>query len=122
LRVDDEEMIQAFVLNKELHKIIANTLVIKNYLAGRYAASYDYIGNLVNQGIVSLTDDEFNSISINNANNFYVHDNELASSPGTLNRVFKQIWDLQNKVLQITKTRISNFVPSVSGSKTVLLN
>lgn len=122
LRVDDEEMIQAFVLNKELHKIIANTLVIKNYLAGRYAASYDYIGNLVNEGIVSLTDDEFNSISINNANNFYVHDNELASSPGTLNRVFKQIWDLQNKVLQITKTRISNFVPSVSGSKTVLLN
>lgn len=122
LKVDDEEMVQSFVLNKELHKIIANTLFIKNYLAGRYAASYDYIGNLVNEGIVSLTNDEFNSISINNANNFYVHDNELASSPGTLNRVLKQIWDLQNNVLQITKTRISNFVPSVSGSKTVLLN
>jgi hypothetical protein len=122
LKVDDDEMIQAFVLNKELHKIINNTLYIKNYLVGRYSASYDYIGNLVNEGIVSLTNDEFNSISINNASNFYVHDNELASSAGTLNRVFKQIWDLQNHVLQITKTRINNFVPSVSGSKTVLLN
>lgn len=122
LKIDDGEMIQAFVLNKEIHKIIANTLFIKNYLAGRYAASYDYIGNLVNEGLVALTDAEFNSIAITNANNFYVHDNELASSPGTLNRVLKQIWDLQNSVLQITKTRINNFVPSVSGSKTVLLN
>lgn len=122
LRVNDEELIQAFVLNKELHKIITNTLYIKNYLAGRYAASYDYIGNLVNEGIVSLTNEEFNSISISNASNFYVHDNEIASSPGTLNRVLKQIWDLQNNVLQITKTRVDNFVPSVSGSKTILLN
>jgi hypothetical protein len=122
LRVSDSEMIQAFVVNKEMHKIIANTMYIKNYLAGRYAASYDYIGNLVNEGIVALTDDEFNSIIIDNVNNFHVHDNEIASSPGTLNRVLKQIWDLQNGVLQITKTRINNFVPSVSGSKTVLLN
>lgn len=122
LKVDDSELIQAFVVNKELNKIIANTLYIKNYLAGRYAASYDYIGNLVNEGIVALTNDEFDSIIIDNANNFYVHDNEIASSPGSLNRVMKQIWDLQNNVLQITKTRINNFVPSVSGSKTVLLN
>lgn len=122
LRVDDSEMIQAFVVNKEMHKIIANTMYIKNYLVGRYAASYDYIGNLVNEGIVALTNDEFNSIIIDNVNNFYVHDNEIASSPGTLNRVLRQIWDLQNDVLQITKTRINNFVPSVSGSKTVLLN
>lgn len=122
LRIDDKELIQAFVLNKELHKLITSILYIKNFLIGRYTASYDYIGNLVNEGITGFTQQEFESFSIENINNLYVHDNEIASSAGTLNRIFKQLWDIQNSVLDLTSTRVSNFVPSVSGSQTVLLN
>lgn len=122
VRINDKEMIQAFVLNKELHKIITSILYIKNYLVGRYAASYDYIGNLVNEGITGFTQQEFDSFSINNFSNLYVHDNEIASSPGTINRIFKQIWNIQNSILNLTSTKVSNFVPSVSGSQTVLLN
>lgn len=122
LKFSDKEMIQAFVLNKELHKILTNILYIKNYLMGRYAASYDYIGNLVNNGITGFTQQEFDNFAITNVNNLYVHDNEIASSAGTLNRIFEQIWNIQNSILNLTSTRVLNFVPSVSGSQTILLN
>lgn len=122
LKVKDKELIQAFVLNKEISKVISDLMFVKNYLLGRYAASYDYIGNLVNDGFTPLTDDEFNTVVVSNTEDLFVHDNEIASSPGTLNRVFEQLYNIQNTVLELTKTRVTNFVPSISGSQTILLN
>lgn len=123
LNVDHvNELIQAVVVNKELSKIISTMLFLKNQLIGRFAAEYDYISNLVNKGIMPLNDDEFDTLEINNIKNFYIHNNESATNAGAINRVLRSMFNVQQQLLNLTKTKITNFVPSVSGSQTVLLD
>lgn len=119
--VDNDEFIQGFVINKEIYKIVKNLLFVKNYIQGRYSAEYDFIGNLVFSGITALTNDELQSITMDSVANFYIHENEVMNSPGAINRVLKRIADLQSQLSTIISTKITNFVPSLSGSQTIVL-
>lgn len=120
-KVGDDEFINAMVINKEIYKIAFNTTNITRFIIGRYAASYDYLNNLVYKNIVPLTDLEFAAINSINLQNIYVHENEIVSS-SVLNRCFKELYNLQRQTLQIIRTKIDNVVSSLSGTQTIVLN
>lgn len=121
-RVGDDEFVNAMVINKELYKIAFNTLNIIRFITGRYVAEFDYLNNLVYKNIMSLTDSEFAAINSINLQNIYVYENEIMSSSSTLNRCFKEIYNLQNQALQVVRTKINNVVSSLSGTQTIVLN
>jgi hypothetical protein len=121
-RVDDDEFINAMVINKELYKITYNILNIIRFITSRYSAEYDFLNNLVFKNTVALSDAEFASINSVNLQNLYVHENEIMSSVGPINRCFKELYNLQNSALQIVRTRVNNFVSSLSGTQTIILN
>lgn len=121
-KVGDDEFINAMVINKEVYKIAFNTLNITRFITGRYTASYDYLNNLVYKNITPLTDDESTLLNTVNLQNIYVHENEIMSDSGALNRCLKEIYNLQHRALQIVRTSINNAVYSLSGTKTITLN
>ena len=120
--VSDDEFINAMVVNKELYKVAYNTLNIIRFITSRYAAKYDYLNNLVFKNTIALSDAEFAQINSVNLQNLYVHENEIMSSTGPLNRCLKELYNLQNNALQIVRTRVNNFVSSLSGTQTIILN
>lgn len=121
-KVDDDEFVNAMVINKELYKIAYNVLNIIRFITSRYLAEYDFLNNLVFKNTVALSDAEFASINSVNLQNLYVHENEIMSSIGPINRCFKELYNLQNSALQIVRTQVNNFVSSLSGTQTIILN
>ena len=121
-KVDDNEFVNAMVVNKELYKIAYNVLNIIRFITSRYAAEYDFLNNLVFKNTIALTDEEFALINFVNLKNLYVHENEIMNSIGPINRCFRELCNLQNNALQIVRTRINNFVSSLSGAQTIILN
>lgn len=120
--VDPNEFINGMVINKELYKIAYNTINIIRLITNRYNAEYDYLNNLVFKGVVPLTDTEFNLINSFNTTNLFVHENEIASNSGSLNRSIKTLVDLQSNAIQIVRIKANSFVASLSGTRTIVLN
>ena len=120
--LDSFEFISGIVTNKELYRVAYNTITIANYICGRYQAEYDYLNNLVHKGIEPFSDKEFSIINVMNVNDFYVHENEISSSTGPLNRCVRNIWNLQNNILQLTQTKVTNFVSSSLSFQTIILS
>ena len=121
-KVDDAEFVNAMIINKELYKIAYNITNIIRFITGRYAAEYDYLNNLVFKNTAALTDAEFAQLNSVNLQNLYVHENEIMGSVGPINRCLKELYNLQNNALQIVRTQVNNFVSSLSGTQTIILN
>jgi hypothetical protein len=120
--LSNAEMLQGMVFNKEIYKILKNLYSIKNYITGRYTADYDYLGNIVLGDMEAMSSDEYLSINVGNLSDFYVHENEILSHPGTLNRIFNKIYNVQNDIIKLIAVKILNYVPSLSGSQTIVLS
>jgi hypothetical protein len=120
--VGDDEFVNAMVINKELYKVAYNTLNIIRFITSRYLAEYDYLNNLVFKNTIALSDAEFAQLNSVNLQNLYVHENEIMSSTGPLNRCLRELYNLQNNALQIVRTQVNNFVSSLSGTQTIILN
>lgn len=99
MTLSSEEYIQASTINKELYKVVRDILVLKNNLLGRFTGVYD------SSNIFTLTDYnynlDFNSFSLIQPEDYYVHENEKAMV-SVINRAFKNILDLQEKLINLT--------------------
>jgi hypothetical protein len=99
MTLSSEEYIQASTINKEIYKVARDILLIKNNLLGRFTGVYDV------SNIFTLTDYnynvDFNAFSLLQPEDYYVHENEK-SMVSVLNRAFKNILDLQLKLIDLT--------------------
>lgn len=99
MSLSSEEYIQASTINKELYKVVRDILVLKNNLVGRFTGKYDA------SNIFTLTDYnynlDFNSFTLIQPEDYYVHENEKALVT-VINRAFKNILDLQEKLINLT--------------------
>jgi hypothetical protein len=99
MTLSSEEYIQASTINKELYKVVRDILVLKNNLVGRFTGEYD------TSNIFTLTDYnynlDFNSFSLIQPEDYYVHENEKALVT-VINRAFRNILDLQEKLINLT--------------------
>jgi hypothetical protein len=100
MTLSSEEYIQASTVNKELYKVVRDILVLKNNLVGRFTGEYD------TSNIFKLTDYnynlDFNSFRLIQPEDYYVHENEKAMVT-VINRAFKNILDLQEKLINLTE-------------------
>lgn len=99
MTLSSDEYIQASTINKELYKIARDILVLKNNLVGRFSGEYD------TSNILTLRDYNYNvdfdSFKLIQPEDYYVHENEK-SMVTVINRAFKNILDLQEKLINLT--------------------
>ena len=105
-----EEYIQPAVLNSELYKLIYDLLAIKNNIVGRFAGKYNYKGELV------LDNYNYNinyaALKRENIEDYFIHHNE-ESLVGALNRIFKQVYELQRFVVSAIQIDIGTQVREI---------
>lgn len=109
----EDEYVNAFTTNKEIYKQAFNILAIRNLLRGKFTGSYNIAGNLIYEQYEYLTESELSEIFIKSVADLYVHENEHISSE-VINRSFKNIYNIQEKMLQLVKTRIKNITPTIA--------
>lgn len=94
-----DEYIQATIINKEIYKVVQDLYTLKNNLVGRFAGKYD------ERGILTLTDYNYNldfsQFTDYDESVFYVNENEKNIN-GALNRSLSHIYELQQKLAQLT--------------------
>lgn len=100
MTLNSEECIQASTINKELYKVVRDILTLKNNLVGRFTGSYDLRHNILTLNDYNYNVD-FNSFNFIQPQNYYVHENEK-SIVTVLNRVFNNIIDLQEQLINLT--------------------
>lgn len=100
MTLSDKEYIQASTINKELYKVVRDIILMKNNIIGRFNGSFDPFNRYV------LTDYDynvdFNSFNLAETEDYYVHENEK-SMVEVLNRSFKNVLELQKKLIELTK-------------------
>lgn len=94
-QIDDTEYINPFTFNKLVYKVIFNLVNIKNILMGKFQAGANLDNIIIYDSII--LDDYFQSMRIENNDDFFIHDNEPTSI--IVNRIFEKIHDLQEKFL-----------------------
>lgn len=100
MALNSEEYIQASTINKELYKVVRDILTLKNNLVGRFAGGYGPRHNILTLNDYNYNVD-FNSFNLIQPQNYYVHENEK-SIVTVLNRVFNNIIDLQEQLINLT--------------------
>lgn len=109
----EDEYINAFTVNKELYKQSFNILALRNLLKGRFTGSYNIAGNLIYEQYDYITNEELESIVLNNVENLYVHENEHISTE-VINRCLKKLYSIQESMLRLVETRIKNITPTLT--------
>jgi hypothetical protein len=113
LKLEKNEYVQSFVFNKEFFKLYFNVLQLKNNLMGKFSFEFDKYGNLKNKDLVYLSNDEINSLEIDIDYDSFINDNEFLN-PNVINRLFKNIYNLQLNMLTITKAKITNLKTAIT--------
>ena len=94
-----DEYIQAAIINKEMFKVVQDLYTLKNNLVGRFAGVYD------EQEILTLTEYNYNldfsEFTDYDEFAFYVNENEKNIN-GVINRGLSHIYELQQKLAQLT--------------------
>jgi len=96
----ENDYVNSLTFNKMLHSVIFNLLKIKNSLIGKFKAATNIDNVIVYDNLV--LDDYFNNLKLNNNEDYFIHDNENLSI--IVNRVFENIHDLQEKILNRMQT------------------
>lgn len=93
------------VYNKLMYKLISNHLEFIEKINYRLSASYTPTGQLVYDSRKYLNEQDYRSliIDMDQQRNMFVGVNEYFSS-AVLNRCFQQLFEIQNKILNILKT------------------
>lgn len=98
-----EEFIQTSSINKEIHKLVEDILVLKNNIVGRFKGIYD--DNVIVLGDYGYNLD-FSTFIETDLENLQVHSNEEALVD-VINRCFKEIYTAQLNILNIITVDIS---------------
>lgn len=99
--IKNNEYINSLTFNKLIYKIIYNLVNIKNILMGSFVGGYN-LDNLMVYDELKLND-FFQQLRIENNDNFFIHDNEPSSI--VINRIFEELFEIQNKILKEMQTR-----------------
>lgn len=110
---ENTENVQSLVFNKEFYKIFNNLTKIKNNLKGKFLYEYNFYGDLIYNKYEYFTSLELDMINLEQSLNNYINDNELVHV-GVINRVLKSVYNIQMKLLEITKPVITNFKTRVA--------
>lgn len=94
-QINDSEYINPLTFNKTVYKVIYNLVNIKNILMGKFQAGTNLDNIVVYDSII--LDDYFQTMRIENNDDFFIHDNEPTSI--VINRIFEKIYDLQSKFI-----------------------
>lgn len=114
-----DEYIQASTINKELYKVIHDIFALKNNIVGRFSGKFDSDGVIVlddynyNVNYLDVTDQMFKDGYLTQAEfeKYFVNENEK-SIVGVLNRALTNIFNLQLKLFEITKSDTqTNIIP-----------
>ena len=118
MSLSTDEYIQASTINKEIFKVVRDILTLKNNIVGRFNGAYD------TSGVYTLDDYnynlDYNSFTLAEGEDYYVHENEKATVE-VLNRAFKNVYDLQLKLISLTyadtlnSVKKTSFVPSTNA-------
>ena len=110
--LNSDSFIQQSIVNTELFKLVDDVLLLKNNIIGRFTGSF-------NNDILELDNYnynvDFNKFITNEIENFYIHGNE-ENLNGVLNRCFKLIYEIQEKLVNLVEPDIS---PDVQPSYTI---
>lgn len=121
LQFEKNEYVQSFVFNKEFFKLYFNVIQLKNNLIGKFLFEFDKYGNLKNRDIVYLTKDEINSLEIDINYDSFFNDNELLN-PNVINRLIKNVYNLQLNMLDITRAKIINLKTAITRDGSNIIN
>lgn len=121
VNVNQDEYVQAVVVNKELYKLYDNITQLKNNIRGRFYGVYDGFSVLQHKNYSYLTNDELQTISINDDFNIYINDNEQVSV-GVINRVLSHIYNIQTLLLDLTQANVVNVKTSITNDNILVID
>jgi hypothetical protein len=131
IKIKQDEYIQSNYINKEIYKVLSNLFKLKNQYLGRFLVEYttpnnnltyaqSLLGeNLVYKGYTYL--DDYNFLSINNINDFYIHENEKVTA-SVFNRCIKNIYNLQLEMLQQSTQKNKTLVQYLTSGGTLVVS
>ena len=108
--VDTDEYVTSWVVNKSLHKLLYNHLLLKDSYFGKYQAKYDGLGRSIYVDVRYLNDNDRNLFTFELDKNYFVGLNEGVLA-ATINRPLKKILELQEVFLDICRENYNNIYP-----------
>ena len=96
----DNDYINPLTFNKLIYSVAHNLLHIKNMLLGTFKAAANLDNVIVYDNM--MLNDYFNNLQLRNNPDYFIHDNEVVSIAA--NRVFENIFDLQQKIIDNMQT------------------
>jgi Putative Ig domain len=119
--IGENELIQDWVYNKSLNKVLQNHEILAKSINSKYIITVDKDNNLVSFNIRSLSGNEIiTSLSATEDN--FIHSNEIVSS-AVINRAVDRIYNIQETILKAITPELIIEAPSgfnnVIGKNTV---
>ena len=96
----DNDYINPLTFNKLIYSVVHNLLHIKNMLLGTFKAATNLDNVIVYDNM--MLNDYFNNLQLRNNSDYFIHNNEVVSI--VANRVFENIFDLQQKIIDNMQT------------------
>jgi len=115
--LNGDEYIQTSVLNREIFKMVSDIVKIKNNIVGRFTGKY--VNNIFNLTTYTYRLNFDNFIDENTINDFYIYGNEQ-NMVGVINRTFNKIYQLQEKLLELTLTDFDVNVQTLYGESSYI--
>jgi hypothetical protein len=97
----NEDYINALTFNKLIYSLVYNLIAIKNQLMGTFKAATNIEGIIVYDNIIFTN--FFKELGLGNEASYFIHENEPVSIMA--NRVFENIYNIQEKILGQMQTR-----------------
>lgn len=101
-----DEYIQVPVINAEIYKLIFDLFVLRDNLIGRFSGTYVDDKVILNNYNYNV---DYDALSIVDVEEYFIHHNE-ENILGAINRVLNNIYDLQEKLIEICNTDVEEQV------------
>lgn len=121
IKLEQTENIQAVTINKEIYKLFSNIIQLKNNLMGRFYLEYDAYGELECKGYKYFIENEINALNVELDFNTRINNNELVQT-GTINKIFKKIYNLHVALLNLTAPVVSNYKSIVANRNIMIID
>jgi len=113
-KVGENELIQDWVYNRAINKIIHNHEVLAKNINAKYVVTVDNNNNLISFGTRELSGaDTIDSLSATESN--FIHSNEVVSS-AVINRTLDRIYNAQVAILSAIKPEVIIVPPSYTNN------
>ncbi len=105
-KVDKNENVSNFTYNKSIIKILNNTLQLRNFIYRKADYIQQRDGGLIYSGITYFGEEDLKLVDYDTTLDNFIGTNEVFSS-GVLNRVLKNIYELQNQLSTLFTNNIT---------------